>query len=145
MIAPRSWRMSADHVSTAGRSRIMRAVSTKNTGPERVVRSWLTRNGYRYRLHRRDLPGTPDIVFPGKQKVIFVNGCFWHGHTNCAKGRPPKSKQDYWIPKIARNVDKDKRSLAELEELGWEAITVWQCELRQPSLLEKKLTKFLSP
>lgn len=123
----------------------MRAVPTKDTAPERAVRSLLTRNGYRYRLHRRDLPGTPDIVFPGRRKVIFVNGCFWHGHIGCPKGRAPKSRPEYWIPKIARNIEKDQWNLAELAQLGWRALTVWQCELRQPPLLEKKLTKFLKP
>ena len=115
-----------DRVSKAVRSRIMRAVPSKSTAPEKAVRFLLTRNGYRYRLHRRDLPGTPDIVFPGRQKAIFVNGCFW-------------------IPKIARNIENDQRNLADLAKLGWRAITVWQCELRHPLLLEKKLSKFLKP
>jgi DNA mismatch endonuclease (patch repair protein) len=134
-----------DRVSKAVRSRIMRAVPSKSTAPEKAVRFLLTRNGYRYRLHRRDLPGTPDIVFPGRQKAIFVNGCFWHGHSGCSKGRPPKSRPEYWIPKIARNIENDQRNLADLAKLGWRAITVWQCELRHPLLLEKKLSKFLKP
>ncbi len=123
----------------------MCAVPTKDTTPERAVRSLLTRKGYRYRLHRRDLPGTPDIVFPGRRKVIFVNGCFWHGHAGCSKGRIPKSRPEYWIPKIARNIENDKRNLTELTIQGWRALTVWQCELRQPLRLEKKLSKFLKP
>lgn len=134
-----------DHVSKARRSLIMRAVPTKDTTPERAVRSLLTRNGYRYRLHRKDLPGTPDIVFMGRRKAIFVNGCFWHGHAGCTKGRPPRSRPEYWIPKIARNIENDQRNLVELAKLGWRVLTVWQCELRQSLLLEKKLIKFLKP
>lgn len=134
-----------DYVSNEVRSQIMRAVSTKNTGPEKAVRSLLTTSGYRYRLHRRDLPGTPDIVFPGRRKAIFVNGCFWHGHAGCPKGRLPKSRPEYWIPKIARNIENDQRNLAELAERGWETLIVWQCELRQPLILEKKLARFLKP
>ena len=134
-----------DHVSKAGRSRIMQAVPTKNTSPEKAVRALLTRNGYRYRLHRKDLPGTPDIVFPGRRKVIFVNGCFWHGHKGCPKGRPPRSRPEYWIPKIAHNVEADQKNLAELATRSWQALTVWQCELRDSLLLETKLTKFLQP
>jgi DNA mismatch endonuclease (patch repair protein) len=122
----------------------MSAVPTKNTAPEKVVRSLLTRGGYRYRLHRKDLPGTPDIVFPGRRKAIFVNGCFWHGHLGCPKGRLPKSRPDYWIPKIAHNAEKDQKNLVELEQLGWKVLTVWQCELRQLLLLEKKINKFLA-
>jgi DNA mismatch endonuclease, patch repair protein len=97
----------ADHVSVINRSRIMRSVPTKNTSTEMAVRSLLTRLGWRYRLHRKDLPGTPDIVFPGKKKVIFVNGCFWHGHKECPKARLPRSRPEYWTPKIARNTQKD--------------------------------------
>lgn len=132
-----------DHVSRAVRSKIMRAVSTKNTAPEIAIRSLLTRSGYRYRLHRRDLPGTPDVVFAGRRKAIFVNGCFWHGHAGCPKGRLPKSRADYWGPKIAHNIEKDRRDLAELRKLGWGVLTVWQCELSQLGRLEKKLHKFL--
>jgi DNA mismatch endonuclease, patch repair protein len=133
-----------DHVSKAGRSRIMRAVSTKNTGPEKVLRAMLSREGYRYRLHRRDLPGTPDIVFPGKRKVIFVNGCFWHSH-GCRKGRPPKSKLEFWGPKLAKNCARDKRNKADLRLMGWAVLTIWQCQTRNPDRLSTKLFSFLGP
>lgn len=122
----------------------MQAVPTKNTTPEKAVRSLLTRNGYRFRLHRKDLPGTPDIVFPGRRKVIFVNGCFWHGHPECPKGRLPKSRPEYWGPKIARNADNDRKNYVELRKRGWESLIVWQCELCQPLALEKKLARFLA-
>lgn len=122
----------------------MKAVPTKNTTPEKGVRTILARSGYRYRLHRKDLPGTPDIVFPGKKKVIFVNGCFWHGHAECSKGRLPKSRPEYWVPKIARNTANDHKNLSQLKKLGWKSLIIWQCELRQPIVLEKKLIKFLA-
>jgi DNA mismatch endonuclease (patch repair protein) len=120
----------------------MKAVRTKDTGAEMIVRRLLHARGYRYRLHRRDLPGSPDIVFPRLRKVLFVHGCFWHGH-ECNKGRLPKSKLDYWRPKIEANKERDLRSIAALSELGWEVAVVWQCELRDESALMAKLNNFL--
>ncbi len=120
----------------------MQAVGTKNTSPELVVRKLLFRLGYRYRLHRRGLPGTPDIVFPGRKKAIFVHGCFWHGHT-CPKGRPPKSKLDYWAPKLLANRLRDEKKQADLAVLGWDVLVVWQCETRDPVLLEATLRQFV--
>ena len=133
----------SDHVSRAGRSRIMRAVGTKNTGPEMIVRRLLFQNGFRYRLHRKDLPGTPDIVFPSRKKAIFINGCFWHGHPGCPKGRPPKSRQDYWVKKIECNTQRDLKNSKLLQERGWQAETVWQCQLKNSDVLIAKLKKFL--
>lgn len=124
------------------RRRIMQAVKTRDTGPELVVRTLLHAEGYRYRLYRRDLPGSPDIVFPGRRAVVFVNGCFWHGHS-CAKGKLPKSKNEYWNAKIAANRERDKRKRSELSRLGWRVHDVWQCELKTPHDLMKRLKKFL--
>lgn len=107
-----------------------------------AIRSALFAAGYRYRLHRRDLPGSPDIVFPGRKKAIFVHGCFWHGH-DCPKGRGPKSRQEYWGPKIEANQDRDRRNEAEMKALGWETLVVWQCELKDMETLLARLGTFL--
>lgn len=120
----------------------MQSVATKDTGPELAVRRLLHGLGYRYRLHIRDLPGTPDIVFAGRKKVVFVHGCFWHGHS-CAQGRGPKSRKEYWSSKLAQNTARDARNVASLEAMGWSVLTVWQCELRDPDALTKKLLTFL--
>lgn len=120
----------------------MRAVRTRDTGPEMIVRKLLHAKGYRYRLHRRGLPGTPDIVFPSRKKVVFVHGCYWHGHS-CGKGALPKSSLDYWRQKITANKGRDARNLEALRVAGWEALVVWQCELKDVSELEKKLDDFL--
>ena len=101
------------------RRRIMQAVKSMHTKPEMAVRRLLHRMGYRYRLHRKDLPGRPDIAFGSRRKAVFVHGCFWHGH-GCAKGRLPKSRLDYWQPKIAQNVERDRTKREQLEALGWD-------------------------
>ncbi|WP_103220795.1 very short patch repair endonuclease [Roseibium marinum] len=124
------------------RRRIMQSVQTKNTGPEMVVRQLLHSHGYRYRLHRKDLPGRPDIVFASKRKAIFVHGCFWHGH-NCDKGKLPKSKLEYWTPKIAANKARDAKNVAELEAKGWKVLVIWQCELPDNQTLWLKLKDFM--
>lgn len=126
------------------RRRIMQAVKTKDTGPETAVRQRLFALGYRYRLHRRDLPGSPDIVFPGRKKVIFVHGCYWHGH-DCSKGRLAKSRADYWGPKIEANKARDRKNLEQLAKLGWEIYVVWQCELKDKDEALSRLGKFLGP
>lgn len=111
------------------RSRIMRAVKSANTQPEMIVRSLVHRMGFRFRLHRKDLPGTPDLTFPRLRKVIFVHGCFWHGH-NCPRGaRVPVHNRDYWIAKIARNVERDRKVRRSLRRLGWQSLVVWECKL----------------
>jgi DNA mismatch endonuclease (patch repair protein) len=97
--------------------------------------------GYRFRLHRKDLPGTPDIVLPSRRAIVFVHGCFWHGH-GCKIGQSPKSRPEYWQPKLARNRDRDREKAAALEDAGWRVLTVWQCELRDISALERKLEIF---
>lgn len=121
----------------------MRRVKGRDTGPELTVRRLLWDAGYRYRLHRKDLPGKPDIVLPGRRAVVFVHGCFWHGH-DCARGaRQPKANADYWKAKIARNVDRDARVQADLIDIGWRPVTVWECELKDPAALEARLREIL--
>lgn len=132
----------ADTRTAEQRRKIMQAVQGKDTGPEWVVRRLLHGAGYRYRLHDRRLPGRPDIVFPGRRKAIFVHGCFWHGH-DCAKGRLPKTRLDYWAPKIEANRERDARKRAELEALGWTVCVVWQCEIKEIEALKVRLWTFL--
>ncbi len=134
----------ADTRTKEQRSRIMKSVGSRNTGPELAVRRLLHHLGYRYRLHRRDLPGKPDIVFPGRRSVIFVHGCFWHGH-DCDKGKLPKSRAEYWIAKIKSNQERDARAMARLKETGWRTLSVWQCELKNLDTTERMLRKFLGP
>jgi len=125
------------------RSRNMSRIRSKNTKPEMVVRSWLHKNGYRFRLHRIDLPGKPDIVLPRHKTAIFVNGCFWHQHQGCRKATLPKSNQAYWIPKLQRNVDKFESTLRQLEELGWKVIVIWECETKKIDKFSSRLGKEL--
>jgi len=121
----------------------MRAVKGKDTAPEMIVRRALHSMGYRYRLHRKDLPGKPDISFIGRRKVIFVHGCFWHGH-GCARGnRIPKTNTDYWMKKVTRNRERDTQSCRELVGNGWRVLVIWECELRNKNELKEKLRTFL--
>ncbi|MCY0149340.1 DNA mismatch endonuclease Vsr [Hoeflea sp. G2-23] len=124
------------------RRRIMQAVRNKNTAPEIRVRSLLHRMGYRFRLHGKDLPGTPDIILPKYRSVIFVHGCFWHAH-NCPKGRPPKTRQDYWLNKLAMNVERDRLKEEQLYGKGWQVMVVWQCELNDQEALKSRLRGFV--
>jgi DNA mismatch endonuclease (patch repair protein) len=126
------------------RRRIMQSVAQRNTGPEVRVRRALHRLGYRFRLHGKSLPGRPDIVFPSRRKVVFIHGCFWHGH-NCSKGRLPKSRPEYWIPKIEANKARDERSVNELRKAGWESHVVWQCEIAKIDEAVGAITRFLGP
>lgn len=118
-----------DKLDPRRRSENMRRIRSKDTYPERLVRSWLHKRGYRFRLHRKDLPGKPDIVFPSRRKVIFVHGCFWHQHPGCREGRIPSSKQSYWIPKLQKTQKRDTDALRDLELLGWRAAIVWECDI----------------
>lgn len=120
----------------------MQAVRSKDTGPEIQVRRLLHAMGFRFRLHRKDLPGKPDIVLPKHRKAIFVHGCFWHAH-GCAKGQPPKSRPEYWLPKLERNVERDRTKLQHLESLGWQTLVVWQCETRDTGELTERLRSFV--
>ena len=121
----------------------MKRVKQRDTTPELVVRKLLFAKGYRYRIHRDDLPGSPDVVFPSRRKVVFVHGCFWHGHENCARASLPKSRTRYWADRIAKNRERDMRSISALEQLGWSVYVVWECETKNLSSLEQRLSCFL--
>ena len=126
------------------RSDIMRAVKDRNTGPEMKVRRMVHAMGYRYRLHRKDLPGKPDLVFSSRRKIIFVHGCFWHSH-DCTRGaRVPKSNRDYWVPKLQRNKERDKTNRATLEDTGWNVLIIWECEVRAKEGLADRIRDFLT-
>ncbi|MBB6357199.1 very short patch repair endonuclease [Aminobacter aganoensis] len=125
------------------RSRMMRAVKSKNTAPEMIVRKIVHRMGYRFRLHRKNLPGHPDLVFPSRRLALFVHGCFWHGH-DCARGaRSPKTNAQYWAQKIERNRKRDAATLEALSQEGWRSCVVWECELREQEQLRTKLGDLL--
>lgn len=125
------------------RAAIMRAVKSADTAPERTVRSLVHRLGYRFSLKRRDLPGSPDVAFVSRKAAIFVHGCFWHGH-DCKRGaREPRTNRDYWLPKIARNRERDERVIRELKKLGWRSLVVWECQLREETILVRRLRIFL--
>lgn len=132
-----------DTRSPEQRRRIMQAVKSKNTAPELRVRRLLHAMGYRFRLHRKDLPGRPDIVLPKHRKVIFVHGCFWHAH-GCSKGKPPKSRLDYWLPKLEQNVKRDRTKTEQLESLGWTVLVVWQCETQDIEALVNRIQGFVN-
>jgi DNA mismatch endonuclease, patch repair protein len=123
--------------------RRMSKIRKHNSRPELIVRRILRQLGYRYRLHRADLPGTPDLVFAGRRKVIFVHGCFWHQH-DCSRGRKqPSSRREYWLPKLARNLQRDHQAQHALKEAGWQLMVVWECEIRdEPALTERLRTFF---
>ena len=135
-----------DVFTAAERSAVMRRVPGKNSSAEMKVRRLLTSMGLRYRLHRKDLPGSPDVAFPGRRTALFVHGCFWHGH-DCKRGaRAPKANADYWTAKIARNRARDVRNVEGLTALGWRSVTVWECELRDEAALRARLeTEILPP
>jgi DNA mismatch endonuclease (patch repair protein) len=132
-----------DKLTPERRSANMRAIRSKHTKPEILVRRALRAAGFPgYRLHRKDLPGRPDIAFIGRKKAILVHGCFWHGH-DCREGsRLPKSRRDYWLPKIAGNLERDIRHVEQLKRVGWEVLTIWDCETGRPDLSER-LSRFL--
>src|SRR5690348_8796358 len=125
------------------RSENMRRIRSKNTVPEMAVRRLVHGMGYRYRLHRKDIPGKPDLALPSRRKVIFVHGCFWHQHPECREGRPPRSNAAYWLPKFARNQGRDKAALEQLAALGWQALVVWECETKNVHALIQKVRVFL--
>jgi DNA mismatch endonuclease (patch repair protein) len=127
-----------DNRTQASRSALMSRIRGKNTNPELIVRRLLHSLGYRFRLHRKDLPGKPDIVLPSRRIAIFVHGCFWHAH-GCKIGQPPKSRLEFWGPKLQRNRERDAQNIQALEALGWTALTIWQCETRDGAALEKLL------
>jgi len=118
------------------RSQVMSRVRDRDTKPEMRVRKALHAAGLRYRLQRKDLPGRPDIVLPSRKTVIFVHGCFWHRHPGCVRCRTPKTRQDFWIPKLEANVERDQKAAAALIEAGWKVRTIWECETERPSTIE---------
>lgn len=121
----------------------MRRIRKRDTKPELMVRQIAHALGFRFRLYRRDLPGTPDLVFPRLRKIIFVHGCFWHQHAGCRLARLPRSRPEYWLPKLERNVERDQQAEAALKAAGWRVLTLWECELRDPSLLRDRIHRFL--
>ena len=132
-----------DVFSKEKRSLIMSRIGGKNTKPELIVRSLLHRMGYRFRLHVADLPGTPDIVLPRHGKVVFVHGCFWHGHKGCKRAKRPATHKSFWNQKIDGNIKHDRKVRQDLRRLGWRVFTVWQCQTRDLDRLHRKLNAFL--
>jgi DNA mismatch endonuclease (patch repair protein) len=132
-----------DSISKARRSANMRAVPSRNTRPEILVRRMAHSLGFRFRLHRPNLPGKPDIAFPAQQKAIFVHGCFWHQHKGCKRATVPKSNRNFWRLKLARNVARDAMQLAAIRKRGWRALVVWECEIKKERRLAAKMRRFL--
>lgn len=132
-----------DVFSGKKRSQIMSRVSGRNTKPELLVRSLLHNMGYRFRLHRNDLPGKPDITLPKYKKVIFVHGCFWHSHLNCPRSKRPTTNEKFWREKLDKNMKRDKASVNKLQELGWDVLVVWTCEMKDTENLKNKLFSFI--
>jgi len=130
-----------DTFTVRERSWIMSRVHGKDTTPELAVRSMVHRMGYRFRLHRKDLPGKPDIVLPRHRCVVFVHGCFWHRHKGCKRASTPQSNVEYWERKFRRNVERDRRHRRDLRKLGWRVVVVWECELRDPDKLAVRLLR----
>lgn len=133
-----------DIFSSTKRSSIMSHIQGKNTIPEILVRKLIFSMGYRYRLHRKDLPGCPDIVFPSRKKVIFIHGCFWHRH-NCKKGSLPDANKSFWQSKLEQNKIRDAENLAKLEKNGWKVLVIWQCQIKYTKALETAIKTFLDP
>jgi DNA mismatch endonuclease (patch repair protein) len=113
------------------RSEVMKKIKGKNTKPEKILRSALFRKGYRFRIHRKDLPGNPDIVFPKYKTAVFVHGCFWHFHEDCREGRIPSTNTEFWNNKLSKNIERDKRNINALEEAGWWVLVIWECEIEK--------------
>lgn len=124
------------------RSENMRAIRSKDTLPEMAVRSLVHKLGYRFRLHRADLPGKPDLTFPARRKVIFVHGCFWHSH-GCKSGLIPKSNRGFWLPKLRRNSVRDRKNIEALRHQGWAVLVIWQCELKDSRSVGLRVKRFL--
>lgn len=132
-----------DNLTPAARSTLMAAVKHKNTKPEMIVRRALHALGYRYRLHRRDLPGSPDIVLPKYRALILVHGCFWHQHEGCNRNKMPSTHTEYWLPKLTRNKERDAENLSKLKDLGWRTLVLWECEILESHIINRRLQDFL--
>lgn len=134
-----------DTVPPEKRSTMMRAVRGKHTRPERVVRSAAHALGLRFRLHRRDLPGRPDLVFPRHRTVVFVNGCFWHRHADCSKASTPRTNRAFWREKFLQNVRRDERNVNELQARGWRVVVLWECQIRSIDDAKRQLRDSFGP
>jgi DNA mismatch endonuclease (patch repair protein) len=135
--------MPFDHVPAEVRRRMSR-IRKRDSKPEMIVRRVAHRLGYRFRLNRRDLPGTPDLVFPRLKRIVFVHGCFWHQHSGCRHANVPNTRPEYWLPKLARTKGRDAKAELALAAMGWEVLTLWECELRDIARLERQLRRFLT-
>jgi DNA mismatch endonuclease, patch repair protein len=142
MLSERSTSRGSELIS-AKRSALMARIKGKNTKPEMAVRSAVHRLGYRFRLHRRDLPGSPDLVLPGPRKIIFVHGCFWHRHPGCGRTTTPKSRTSYWQEKFKTNRSRDRNVLSTLAKDGWDCLVIWECETFDDKTLRRRLNAFL--
>ncbi|WP_158749971.1 very short patch repair endonuclease [Acidobacterium sp. S8] len=132
-----------DNFDSAKRSSVMAAIHSKDTKPELIVRRAVYALGFRYRLHAKDVPGKPDLVFRKMRKAIFVHGCFWHRHPGCSRASMPKTRAEFWQEKFEKNVNRDKQVKRELRKNRWRTLTIWQCELRDPDGVVKRLSEFL--
>lgn len=144
MVDKKSPQYFGDTLTPAERSERMRRVKGKDTKPELFVRRLVFAMGYRYRVHLRLIPGKPDIAFPNRKKAIFVHGCFWHRHIGCPNNRLPKSRLDFWLPKLDGNRRRDKKKQRELRESGWSYLVIWECETQKKNL-ESRIRQFLTP
>ena len=133
----------ANHIISASRSKNMSAIKSKNTNPEIAVRKLLHSMGYRFRLHRKDLPGSPDIVLPKYKTVIFVHGCFWHRHENCKYASTPKTRKEFWENKFKLNLRRDSEVQEKIKSIGWQSVVIWECEINNKFVLKDILKKFL--
>lgn len=135
-----------DRIDPERRSANMSAIRSRDTKPEMIVRRLVHSMGYRYRLHRKDLPGKPDLVFAGRRKVVFVHGCFWHQHPDqeCRDARYPRSNQAYWQPKLDGNVRRDTANRQKLKDSGWDSLVVWECEIKDRDALAARVQAFLN-
>ncbi|HAM32563.1 MAG TPA: very short patch repair endonuclease [Deltaproteobacteria bacterium] len=132
-----------DRIGPQARSALMSKVRGKDTGPEMIVRRLLHRLGYRYRLHVRELPGQPDLVFPSRQKAIFIHGCWWHQH-RCKRGnRRPATRREYWLPKLEANKRRDAETRSKLRRMGWRTLVIWECQTRDSDMVRSLAQKFL--
>lgn len=132
-----------DRMTREQRSRCMSKIRSKDTKPEMIVRRMAWHLGYRYKLHRKNLPGTPDLAFPARKKAIFVHGCFWHRHQGCSNAQLPIANEAYWTTKLAKNVFRDEMAQAQLSKMGWKVLIIWECEVNDGEQLRTKLLKFL--
>jgi len=132
-----------DPLTPERRREVMRRIPKTDTRPELIVRKLTHAMGYRYRLHYRKVPGTPDLAFPARRKAIYVHGCFWHQHPGCVLCRQPKSRLEYWGPKLARNRERDAANQERLREIGWESLIIWECETRDEARVARRVGRFL--